>query len=104
MLAQIDLNAIQKNSGVNDPISVGYLLGRLILPYTLSIAGILLLIYMISGGLQMMFAKGDPKALQSAQGKITTALIGFVVILMAYFITNLIGRIFGVQAILDIFK
>lgn len=75
-----------------------------ILPYVFTITGILILVYLLLGGLQMMFAAGDPKKVQGAWGKITNAVIGFVIIFIAYWLTQLIGKIFNIQIINDIFK
>ena len=44
-----------------------------------------------------MTSRGDPKAAQSAQGKITNALIGFIVVIFAYVIVKLFGQIFGIE-------
>lgn len=74
-----------------------------ILDYVFAAAGIALLIYLISGGLQMMTSQGDPKALQAAQGKITSALLGFVIVIIAYTLVALIGQILGIGAITSIF-
>jgi len=102
MLVQLDLDKIQNiglptfalRSGGRTSADVGRLISD-ILPYIFYGAGILLLIYMIFGGFQLMFAKGDPKAMQSAQGKITNALIGFVIVIIAYFLVKLMAKIFG---------
>lgn len=66
------------------------------LKFVFPLAAILLLIYLISGGLQMMTSRGDPKAMQGAQGKITSALIGFIIVILAYYIVKLINQIFGI--------
>jgi hypothetical protein len=75
-----------------------------ILPYLFAISGILLLLYFLMGGLQLMLSAGDPKKAQGAWGKITNAVIGFVIIFIAYWLTQLIGNIFNIQIIKDIFK
>lgn len=77
-----------------------------ILPYIFGAAGLALLIYLIMGGLQMMTSRGDPKAAQGAQAKITNAVIGFVVIIFAFFIVQIFGQIFGIENTLfgQIFK
>lgn len=101
-------------SGVTAPVSgssgfdvshgtVGDLISA-ILPYIFGAAGIILLIYLVIGGFQLMFAKGDPKAIQSAQGKITNALIGFIIVIIAYFLTTLIGQLLGIGAFGQIFR
>jgi hypothetical protein len=44
-----------------------------------------------------MTSQGDPKAAQSAQGKITNAIIGFVIIILAFFIVQLAGQLLGIE-------
>lgn len=68
-----------------------------LLPYIFGAAGFALLIYLIIGGFQMMLSRGDPKAMQAAQAKITNAAVGFVIVFLAYFIVQLIGQIFHIQ-------
>lgn len=75
-----------------------------LLPYVFAVVGILLLLYFLAGGFQLMFASGDPKRVQSAWAKITNALIGFVIVFLAYWITKLLGTILNIPAITDIFK
>jgi hypothetical protein len=110
MLAQVptplDLNAIQEGAfgvGNSIPTTIGGAVTT-ILPYIFSIAGILLLLYLLMGGFQLMLSGGEPKKAQGAQGKITNALLGFFIIFIAYWVTQLIGKIFVIPAIGDIFK
>ena len=51
-----------------------------------------------------MMSRGDPKAMQSAQGKITNALLGFIIVVFAYFLTQIIGDVLGVGVFKEIFK
>ncbi len=85
------------------PTNVGGLIGT-ILPYILGLAAILLLIYLVTAGLSMMLSRGDPKAMQGAQAKITNALIGFVIVFFAFTLVALIGRILGIGIFGSIFK
>lgn len=100
MLLAQDLGNIQKGAFPSAQslanMSVGSIIGS-ILPYIFGAAGIALLIYLVLGGLQMMTSRGDPKAMQAAQAKITNALIGFVIVIFAFFIVQLFGQIFGLQ-------
>ena len=75
-----------------------------ILPYIFWISGILILIYLIMGGFQLMLSAGDPKKVQGAWGKITNAVIGFVIIFVAYWVTQLVGKVFNISIINTIFK
>lgn len=67
------------------------------------IAGSLLLLYLIIGGYQFMLSRGDPKALQDAKAKITYALVGFIIVFVAYWIVRLLGEILGIPDIISIF-
>jgi len=68
-----------------------------LLPYLFTGAGLLLLLYLIFGGLQMMTSGGDPKAVESAKGKITGALIGFVIVFVAYWLVQIVASVLGLQ-------
>ena len=74
-----------------------------VLPYIYSIAGILLLLYLIMGGLGLMTSAGDPKKVESAQKRITNAIIGIVIIFASYWIIQLLSTLLGIER-LNIFK
>ena len=99
-----DLEKIQTGAfpGNTIPTDIGSLIGK-ILPYIFAAAAIALLIYLVLGGFQMMTSRGEPKAMQSAQAKITNALIGFVIIILAFFIVQLLGQVFGIFQFSQIF-
>jgi hypothetical protein len=56
----------------------------------LSLIGIIFLILMLYSGFLWMTAKGDKNAVEKAKENIKTALIGIIIILGAYTITQLI--------------
>ena len=64
------------------------------IPVVFSIAGILLLLYLIWGGFDFLTSMGDPKKADSARGKITNALLGFLLIFAAYWIVQIINFVF----------
>lgn len=80
--------------GTNATIS--YIVSDL-LPYVFVLAGILLLFFLIAGGLEMMTSAGNPKSSASAKEKITAALVGFIIIFAAYWITQLLQAILGIN-------
>jgi ABC-type Na+ efflux pump permease subunit len=99
MLIAQNFDQIQTGAFPSLPLSTttpASIIGK-ILPYIFGAAAIALLIYLVLGGLQMMTSQGEPKAMQSAQAKITNALLGFVIVLVAFFIVQLLERIFGLQ-------
>lgn len=103
MLAQ-NLNAIQSQAGLAAaPTDLGGLIGN-ILPYVYGIVGMLLLIYLVLGGFQLMTSQGDPKAMAGAQAKITNALIGFVVVLLSAGLVVILGRLLHVEIFSGLFN
>jgi hypothetical protein len=83
--------------------TIGELVGAL-LPYIFAGAGLLLLLFLVFGGLSLMLSRGDPKAVQSAKDKITGALIGFIIVFASYWIVQIVGRILGIEEITNTFR
>jgi hypothetical protein len=63
----------------------------------LGLAGILLFIMLIFGGIRFMSAGGDPKAVESAKKTLTSAIAGLILIAVSYLILVLIKQITGVN-------
>lgn len=59
---------------------------------------------LLTGALGIITSGGDKGANESAKKKITSGIIGLVVTISALFVVNLIGTIFGMPNILDIFE
>lgn len=65
------------------------------LKYIYIFAGLGVFIYLIYGGFQLMISGGDPAAIDEAKGKITNAIIGFIIIFTSYWLIQIIETIFG---------
>ncbi|AKM83112.1 hypothetical protein A2422_03990 [Candidatus Woesebacteria bacterium RIFOXYC1_FULL_31_51] len=68
-----------------------------ILPYVYGIAGIILLLNIIVSGYQMMTSAGEPKVMQAAQSKITSSIIGILILFVSFWIIRIIGTFFGID-------
>lgn len=99
---EIQKNAMPEFEFAGNNGKIGNIVSAL-LPYLFSISGIILLLYLIYGGFQLMLSRGDPKAMQSAQAKITNAIVGFVIIFLAYWLVQLLGKVLGLDKIGNIF-
>lgn len=62
-------------------------------------AGIVALFLIIFSGIKFITSGGDPKQVEGAKNTLTYAIIGLVVILLSFFIINLIAAITGVTCI-----
>jgi hypothetical protein len=68
-----------------------------LLPYLYVAAGIILLIMLIVGGLGLMTAAGNPDKMKAGYGKITNALIGFLIVFISYFVVQIVETILGIK-------
>lgn len=83
--------------------SLGGIVSKFV-PYIFGAAGIILFFYLIWGGFSWMLAKGDPKATSAAREKITKAVVGFAIIFTAYWLTQILGKIFGISQFQGVFQ
>lgn len=75
-----------------------------VMPYVFAAAGIGLLLMLISSGFTFLTSAGDAKKLEKARQQLTYALVGFIVIFVAYWIVQIFGTIFGIREINTIFQ
>jgi hypothetical protein len=61
------------------------------------IAVIIALFYLIWGGIKWILSGGDKGGVEAARGTIIAAVIGLIVTFAAYFILNIVLRIFGLS-------
>jgi hypothetical protein len=73
-----------------------------ILNLAFMIGGLILLVMIIISGIQWMTAGGNKEALASAQGRLTSAIIGFVVLASTYAIISLIANVLNVGFLKDL--
>lgn len=69
-----------------------------VIDFLIPIGGIILLFVMIWGGYDYLMSAGQPEKLKNAKGKITTGIIGFVLLVFSYIIVKLIAKIFGLDS------
>jgi len=70
-----------------------------VVAFLVPLGGIILLFVMIWGGYDFMMSRGQPEKIKSAQAKITTGIIGFVLLVFSYVIAKLVATIFGLEGI-----
>jgi len=74
--------------------TLGDLVNRLV-DFLIPVAGIILLLVLIWGGYDYLMSRGQPEKIKSAQAKITTGIVGFILLIASYIIVKLIAKIFG---------
>jgi hypothetical protein len=66
------------------------------------VAIIWFVITLITGAIGIITSGGDKQALETARKKITTGAIGLLIVILALVLINLIGKILGINDILNI--
>lgn len=70
-----------------------------VIRFILVVAFVAAFIMLLIGGIRWILAGGDEKAVSSARSTITAALIGLVIVLLAFAIIKLVEAFFGVNVI-----
>lgn len=65
-----------------------------LLPVALVLAGFLTVIVIVISGIQFASSGGNPEAAAAARGRLTFALVGFGLIILAYAIARIVDRAF----------
>jgi hypothetical protein len=66
-----------------------------IIPYVFFFAGTAMLLMLILGGFSLLTGANDPKKLEQGKQQITYAIVGFIIVFLAYWVVQLAARIFG---------
>lgn len=77
-------------------ITIGDIISNL-LPYIFVLAGLTLFVLLILGGFGLLTSGGSPDKVKAAQGKITSAVIGFVIIFISYWLVKILEIVLGIQ-------
>lgn len=67
----------------------------ILLKFIVPLGGIILFFVLVLGGIGIMTSAGNPEKLKAASAKITSSIIGFVLLILTYVIINFVSRIFG---------
>lgn len=65
------------------------------LPIVIGLAGLGLLLMIISAGYTFMTSAGDAKKMESGKQRLTYATLGFIIIFGAYWLVQILGIMFG---------
>jgi len=72
-----------------------------IISILIPVGGIILFIMLVVGGFSMMTSSGDPRRAEGAKNTITYAILGVVVLALAFLIIQIIAAFTGVPSILN---
>lgn len=78
--------------------NVGTIIG-LVLPTVLTLAGLILFGMLIGGGFTMLAGAADKESQEKGKKMITSAITGFVIIFLAYWIAQILQIIFKINIV-----
>ena len=70
-----------------------------ILNIAVALAGIVLFVMLIIGGLGYLTSAGEPEKVKKSGATLTWAIVGFVLLIVSWFILNLLGQFTGIDLI-----
>ena len=77
--------------------TLGEIVSRVVNFFLIPISGVILLLVFIWAGYDFMTSEGNPEKIKSAQAKITTGIIGMVLLVLAFLIVKVVELILGIK-------
>ena len=93
---QIDIGGQPITGPLQGITSLSDIVNRIV-EFLIPLAGIILLLVLIWGGYDYLMSQGQPEKIKNAQAKITTGIIGFILLVFSYILVRLIVKIFGLD-------
>ena len=106
LLSQIPLGNFEGFGNLGKPTATGISTFAKFLSSIIGLMTIVAIIWfvfvLITGAITWISAGGDKANVESARKKISTGLIGLIVVIIAMFIVGLIGKLIGIENILNL--
>ena len=80
--------------GAGGNLTIGAIISRA-LPLVIGLAGLGLLLMLISAGYTFMTSAGDAKKMEQGRQQLTNAIVGFIIVFGAYWLVQIVGIMFG---------
>jgi len=77
--------------------TLGEIISRVVIFFLIPISSVILLLVFIWAGYDFMTSEGNPEKIKSAQAKITTGIIGIVLLVLAFLIVKVVELILGIE-------
>lgn len=91
------------NPGTGFADNIGSLING-VLSFVMVIAALLVFLYLIMGGIEWITSGGDKSKTEGARNKITSAVIGLVILAASYAILLVVLRFVGFENLGDVFS
>ncbi|MBT3249696.1 MAG: hypothetical protein HN846_03340 [Candidatus Pacebacteria bacterium] len=75
----------------------GGIISRFLGDYAFPIAGLILFVMLIWGGIEMMAGSATSKSVDAGKQRITTAIMGFLLLFASFWIARVLEMMFGIK-------
>lgn len=89
-------NSVLNAACAGQKLSLGQVIG-FVVTIAFIIAVLIALFFLIWGGIKWITSGGDKGGVESARNQIVAAVIGLVIVFLAFFILNLVLQLFGLS-------
>jgi hypothetical protein len=77
---------------------IAQIIGKL-LPWAIIFGGVIMFIMLVVGGFEMLSNPTNPQSQEQGKNRITYAIIGFVILFVAYWIIQILQIVFGISVV-----
>ncbi|MBI2011480.1 hypothetical protein HYS91_01795 [Candidatus Daviesbacteria bacterium] len=95
-LGHIKLKSLKPGSGVDPNTALGTIIGNLV-TIVIVLGALMVLVFLVIGAFNWITSGGEKEKVASARGTILNALIGLVVLAVAFVIANVAGAVVGIS-------
>ncbi len=92
---EVEINGVNIEGPLKGFSTIGDVINKVV-PFVITIAGIILFFILMWGGYDYLMSQGTPEKVKSANAKITAGIVGFVLLVLSFLITRIVTYIFGV--------
>ncbi len=94
---EIKLNNTTIKGPLPDEISTVSDIINIIMDFLIPLSGAILFLILVWGGYSFMSSRGEAEKVKTAKAVITSGIIGFVLLIMSYFIVKFIAFLLDIQ-------
>ena len=94
----IQMQATDSDPGLAEELSTpGGIISRFLGVFAFPIAGLILFVMLIWGGIEMMAGSTTSKSIDAGKQRVTTALLGFLLLFASFWIARILEMMFGIK-------
>lgn len=93
------LNPLNFSTAKEELSTPGGIISRALRSFVFPIAGMILFIMLVWGGFEILSKSTNQNAMQAGKQRITAAIIGFILLFVAYWVLQLIQFVFGISVL-----